>query len=116
MGVDFIQQAGKSFRRQWDRGLASLRTPDLFGRIPELRDRRFVAVPTNGVRLEPGKLYDGVLSGGDVVVLQRNQPIANVPQVPLSVQNRIRNEGCGVVLVHVQTVQPISGAADVTIR
>ena len=116
MGVDFIHQAGKSFRRQWDRGLQSLCTPDLFSRMPQLKERRFAAVPTNGVRLENGRVYDGVLDGSDVVVLQTNQPIARVQRLPLSVQNRIRNEGCGVVLIEVQGVQPISGTADVTIR
>lgn len=116
MGVDFIYRAERSFRRQWDRGLSSLRTPDLFGRVPELRDRRFAAMPTNGARLEAGGEYNGMLAGSDVVVLQSNREIARVPALPLSMQNRIRNEGCGVVVVKVQAVQPISGAADVTLR
>jgi hypothetical protein len=52
MGLDFIRQHAKPFKRSWDRHRVSLATPTLFSTDPECAPR--TAVATLEQPLEPG--------------------------------------------------------------
>lgn len=116
MGAEEVEKAMPAFERMWDRGFKRLREGGLFSREPELAKRRFPATPVGEPRLIGGRDHIGQLRGSELCVVERGTVIAIV-QLPLEEQNRVRNDGRGVAVVHVEEdVRPISGVADVTLR
>lgn len=116
MGADQIELAMPAFERMWDLGYERLREGGLFARDPLLATRRFPAIPVGTHCLVAGRDYFGQLIGTDLHVVEAGSVVAKVP-LPLEEQNRVRIEGRGAALVHVEeSARPISGVADVNIR
>lgn len=116
MGAEQVERAMPAFERMWDRGYQRLREGSLFSREPILANRRFPATPVGAPCLIAGRKYVGQLVGSELYVVEKGSVVAKVA-LPLEEQNRVRNEGCGAAVVHVEEgVRPISGVADVHIR
>ena len=116
MGFEAVEKSIPAFVRMFDRAHKKLCEGTLFSKDPILADRRFPARPVGGAQLLPGEAYVGQLFGSELCVIQAGEVIAKI-DLPVEELNRVRNEGCGCALVHVQNeVGPISGVADVVIR
>jgi hypothetical protein len=115
MGLDFLRRTAKSSSKAWDRGKADLSIPSLFGQQPERQTRTVLADYDDGVKLSSGEPLTFYLRDQNMLVVRENTRIGEIKNPPPDIVAKIRDAG-GCALGQVQTVNQLSGTADVEIK
>lgn len=114
MGVDFLENIKKPFRKHLDRQRAKLLTKDLFTVQPTLKDRILKATPSR--KGEP-KIGDSVTieaENGDFMVRKGTSTIGKLSRPPASICESIEKSGL-ILSGHIAEVNAFSGALGVKI-
>ena len=115
MGLDFITQKAKSFKKLWDGGRDALAEPDLFSPEEHWEEQRFLFDVHDGCTLTSG---DELLVQPDttgLVALRRHDIVATAVNPTDSVLTAVRRAK-GYVIARVTRFSPLSRTADLTIR
>lgn len=91
MGLDFIRQRAKAFKRAWDRHRISLTTPTLFSVDPECAPR--TAVATLDSELKPGSRMLVRAHPRGLTGYQGHTPVAVFVDPPADVVAAVRRSG-----------------------
>jgi hypothetical protein len=114
MGVDFIRQRAKSFRKLWDRHRLELTTKDLFSREPDCITRGAVARVLGSDRVEEGTPLLLVVQGETLVAMREMRPVAVLVRPPASLLTLIEESG-GYADGRVEGPSPAANLIQITI-
>lgn len=116
MGVDFIrEQAGKPWRKRWDKGLDRLKLQSLFD-VQFAGQQRTVTADINGGSLL--KVGDQVVVeylGSSAIVCNGHQQVGEIRDIPADMRAAICNCG-GIALGTVERVSLFGNNAELSIR
>jgi len=116
MGVDFIrEQAGKPWRKRWDKGLDRLKAPGLFDVQFASECRTVTADLDCGSSLSIGDQVVIQCSGNSVVVCSGHQRVGGISNVPADMHATIASCG-GVALGTVERMGLFGNNAELSIR
>ena len=116
MGVDFIrEEAGKPWRKRWDKGLNRLKTPGLFD-LHFSDQHRVLSVDLEpGCNLKPGDQVVVECSGQSAIVCSGQHRIGSVGTVPADVRAAMTH--CGsVALGTIERIGIFGTNAELSIR
>lgn len=105
MGLDFISQKAKSFRKRWDGGRAALATPDLLSPEEKWEEQHVLFDVHDGVTLAEGEHLVVQISGPTLVALRGQDVVASAGNPPETVVAAIRRAK-GYVLGRVSRFSP----------
>jgi hypothetical protein len=115
MGVDFISNKTKSFKKGWDRAAAALATPDLFRQQPSGEARQVQGDLVPGATVTPGETLTVRLTEAGMVAYRRDAVVAEFAAPPAEVVQALR-EGCGVASAKVEQVGLLGGTLRVSLK
>lgn len=114
MGLAFLSQIGKQFRKRWDEHRIRLSTPDLFGQLAK-SVKTVVVKPMNGFKFGKGQKFEVAVSGGDRFCIYYNRQLVGICDDPaLSLVQAAEAVG-GKVLGLFHEMREHSGFADIII-
>jgi hypothetical protein len=114
MGADFIEKAGRSFRKSWDRGRVERATADLFTRAPECSNPTGMAEVRTGVVLKNGEQLVVQLSEAGLVARRGIVEVARFVNPPIAVL-QVVEQGCGIGRGEVQAYHTQSRVAEISV-
>ena len=115
MGLDFIRQKAKGFKKQWDGGREALGAPDLLSPEEQWEEQLVLFDVDDDFTLTEGEELV-VQSGGTSLVALRGQDIVATAVNPTdSVTMAIRRAN-GYALGRVARFSPVSSTADLALR
>ncbi len=115
MGLDFITQKAKGFKKLWDGGRAALATPDLMPSEEEWEEQHVLFEVHNGCTLTEGEELLVQISGSSLVALRGHDAVATAGNPPESVLSAVRRAR-GYVLARVARFSAVSRTADLGFR
>lgn len=115
MGLDFITQKAKGFRKLWDGGRAALATPDLMPSEEEWAEQHVLFDVHDGCVLAKGEELLVQISGSSLVAMRDHDAVATAGNPPESVSTAIRRAK-GYVLARVARFSEVSRTADLAFR
>jgi len=115
MGLDFITQKAKGFRKLWDGGRAALAAPNLLSPEEEWEEQHVLFDVHDGVTLAEGEELVVQITGEGLVALRGHHVVASAANPPDTVVNAIRRAK-GYVLVRVARFSAVSRTADLAFR
>lgn len=114
MGADFIERAGKSVRKSWDRERTELAKADLFTHAPSCLARTAAAELSDGVELEVDDHLTVEAHDGQLFARQGNLEVARFRNAPPDLVEAIENS-CGIAKGKVEKVHKLAGVVEVSI-
>jgi hypothetical protein len=115
MGVDFIHQNKRHFRRAFDGGRAALADPGLFPSEHEEDEQLVLFDVHDGTTLAEGDMLVVQIDGEHLVASRGDGVVATAGEPPASIMAAMRNTS-GYALVRVARVSTLSGTADLAFR
>lgn len=114
MGLDFIRNAAKSFRKGLDQSRIDLCTPNLFTQLPECEPRGYTVKIRSNRRLRPGEDLCVRFHNGKIVA-QRGMDIIAEFNAPPSELVAALKESYGEACGNVREVYEIADMAEITV-
>ena len=115
MGLDFITQKARGFRKLWDEGRAALATPDLLPSEEEWEDQHVLFDVHDWCALIEGEELVVQVTGSSLIALRGQDAVATAGTPPESVMTAIRQTR-GYVLTRVARFSAVSRTADLAFR
>ena len=115
MGLDFIQQKKRGFRKMFDGGRAALSAPDLLPSEEEWEDQHVLFDVDSGCSLTAGDVLVVQITGSSLVALRGQDIVATAGNPPESVLIAIRRAR-GYVVASVVRFSAVSRTADLAFR
>jgi hypothetical protein len=114
MGSDFLERAGKTIKRSWDRQRLTLATSDLLTKQPGCAGRSVIGEIIGDTRLAPGDKLTVEKAAGSLVARRGLTDLARIPDAPADVVQGIE-ESCGVAVGIVDQVHDVAGVVEISI-
>jgi hypothetical protein len=114
MGSDFLQRAGSTLRRSWDKGRVAIGTPDLTTRELVSGGRGLTADIVRGTTVAAGEYLTVQLEDGALVARRCLTVVARNESPPAAVVE-ILNQYCNVRPGTVSQVHDMAGVVEITI-
>ncbi len=114
MGSDFLQRAGSTLRRSWDKGRVAIATPDLTTRELVSGGRGVTADIIRGTAVSAGEHVTVQIEGGALVARRCLTLVARNDSPPAAVVE-ILNQYCNVRPGTVSQVHDMAGMVEITI-
>ena len=114
MGADFLERAGPTIKRSWDRRRVALATSDLLTKQPGCAGRSVVGEIVGDARLTPGEKLTVEKAAGGLVARRGLTDLVRIPQAPADVLQGIE-ESCGVGVGIIDQVHDAAGVAEISI-
>ena len=115
MGLDFIMQKAKSFKKAWDRGRDALAAPDLLSPEEQWEEQFVLFDVHDGTTLTENEELLVQTGGTSLIALRGHDIVATAVSPAENVTTAIRHAN-GCALVRVARFSPVSGTADLAIR
>jgi hypothetical protein len=115
MGLDFLRNKARSFRKSWSGGVARLAEPSLFTRYPECHSRSVIASLAQDAAVEVGAPLALHVDGKLLAVVRETTRVGTVSEPPADLLSAITKAGGGAS-GRISQVNPISGTANVEIE
>jgi hypothetical protein len=114
MGSDFLERAGKTIKRSWDRRRVALATSDLLTRQPGYTGRSVVGELIGAAQLTPGEKLTVEQASGGLVARRGLKDSVRIPHAPSDVMRGIE-ESCGIGVGTVEEVHEAAGVVEISI-
>jgi hypothetical protein len=114
MGTDFLERAGKTIKRSWDRERVALGTSDLLTRHPEAKGRSVVGEIIGGAKLVGGEKLTVERDAAGLVARAGLTDVVRIVNPPADVVRGVE-ESCGVGVGIVDNVHGLAGVVEMTI-
>jgi hypothetical protein len=114
MGSDFLQRAGGTLRRSWDKGRVTAATPDLMTREVVSGGRGITADMVKGTAVSAGEHVTVQIEGGALVARRCLTPVARNDSPPAAIIE-IFSRHCNVRSGTVSQVHDMAGMVEITI-
>ena len=115
MGLDFITQKAKGFRKLWDGGRAALATPDLLDGETELKEQHVLFDVHDAYTLNIGEELVVQVDGGTLVAQRGHEVVATAGNPPEAVLAAMKGSQ-SYVLARVARFSEVSRTADLAFR
>ena len=115
MGLDFISQKAKGFKKLWDGGREALAAPDLLSPEEQWEEQLVLFDVHDGCKVTDDEELLVQTTGTSLVALRGHDTVATAVNPPESVTQAIRRAN-GYVLSRVARFSPVSRTADLTFR
>ncbi len=115
MGIDFIEQKKRGFRKMYDGGRAALAEPDLMPSDQEWEEQHVLFEVHAGFTLAEGERVAVQIAGATLVALQGNDVAATAANPPDSVLTAMRRAS-GYAVARVARFSSVSRTADLAFR
>lgn len=114
MGADFLERAGKTIKRSWDRQRVTLGTSDLLTRQPEGGGRVCVGEILGNARLTPGEKLTVEVDGPALIARRGLSEVIRVSRPPAEVAKGVE-QSCGIAVGTVDQVHDDAGVVEISI-
>lgn len=115
MGVDFISNKAKSFKKGWDREAVALACPDLFRQQPLGESRQVQGDLLPGASATVGETLTVRLTETGMFAYRRDAVIAQFASPPSESLQAMR-EGCSIATAKVEQVGLLGGTVRVSLK
>lgn len=115
MGVDYIEQKKRGFRKMYDGGRAALAEPDLMPSDEEWEEQHVLFDVHDGCTLAEGEGLVVQISGATLLALRGNDIVASAGNPPEAVMTAIRRAS-GYTVARVARFSGVSRTADLAFR
>lgn len=114
MGIDFLERAGKSIKRSWDRQRVALATSDLLTMQPKCAARSVVAEIINDARITPGEKLTVEKDATGLIARRGLTGVLRIVDAPAEIMRGIE-QSCGVAVGTVEQVHDQAGVAEISV-
>lgn len=114
MGSDFLERAGKTIKRSWDRQRVALATSDLLTKHPGCAGCSVVGEIIGDARLVPGEKLTVEKAADGLVARRGLTDLVRIPAAPADVVRGVE-ESCGVGIGIVDQVHEAAGVVEISI-
>lgn len=115
MGVDFISNKVRTFRKGWDREAAALATPDLFRPQPSGQARQIQGDLATGATVSVGEALTVRLTGTEIVAYRLDAIVVEFTAPPAEIIEALR-QGCDVASAIVETFDALGGTVRISLK
>jgi hypothetical protein len=115
MGLDFITQKAKGFKKLWDGGRAALAEPDLHGSEAEWQEQHVLFDVHDGYAVTVDEELVVQVDGGHLVALRGHEVVATALNPPETIVAAMR-AAHNYVLARVTRFSTVSRTADLAFR
>lgn len=114
MGLDFIREAAKTFKKSWNRRGSEIAIRDLFTKDVECQTRSVIADIDERCEVTAGEEVILQQAGGQLQVWRETRCLGVVTSLPSDLAETILASG-GVALGRIDRVNELSSTVDITV-
>lgn len=115
MGVDFISNKARSYKKGWDRAAVTLACPDLFRQQPTAESRQVQGDLLPGASATVGETLTVRLTETGMFAYRCDAVIAQFTSPPGETMQAMR-EACGVAIARVEQIGLLGGTIRVSLK